>query len=197
MLSCFQSGVDLLFDEDIKIASADTIKSLSSKRREKSVSLPDEYDRESSKGNTVKARELGVALAHDVVENISRFAMENEEEDNSEMATQRGILMVFAATVALEKEMTSSVVLQTAKNGFNAELEKIALPLYKAVGDSGAFSFYYLAYRRGTEVDRRIGQTFAMLCAHDGDPVFHELGEAIYCWFLSKSVKKIKNSGIE
>ncbi len=186
-----------MFDEDIKIASADTIKSLSSKRRDKLSSPTDEYDRESSKGNTVKARDLGIALAHDVVQNISRFAMEDEENENTEMAVQRGILMVFAATVALEKEIESSVVVQAAKNGFNTELEKIELPLYKAVGDSGAFSFYYLAYRRGTEVDRRIGQTFAMLCSHDGDPVFHELGEAIYCWFLSKSVKKIKSSGIE
>ncbi len=186
-----------MFDEDIKIASAETIKSLSSKRREKVSPLSEEYDRESSKGNTVKARELGVALAHDVIDNIGRFAMEKSEEENTEMATQRGILMVFAATVALEKGIESSVVAQAAKNGFNTELERNANQLYKAVGDSGAFSFYYLAYRRGTEVDRRIGQTFAMLCSHDGDPVFHELGEAIYCWFLSKSEIKIKSSGIE
>ena len=24
-----------------------------------------------------------------------------------------------------------------------------------------------------------------MLCSHDGDPVYQELGEALYCWFLS------------
>jgi len=34
-------------------------------------------------------------------------------------------------------------------------------------------------------VERRIGQTFAMLCSHDGDPIYQELGEALYCWFLS------------
>lgn len=186
-----------MFDEDIKIASPDAIKAFSKTRKEKNSPLTEEYDRETAKGNTVKARELGTELAHDLVDNINRFAMENEDEGNTEMATQRGILMVFAATVALEKEIASSVVAQTAKNGFNTELEKLDPTLYKAVGDSGAFSFYYLAYRRGTEVDRRIGQTFAMLCSHDGDPIFHELGEAIYCWFLSKSVKKIKDSDIE
>ena len=186
-----------MFDEDIKIASPDAIKALSHKRKTPKSPLSEEYDRETSKGNTVKAQELGVGLAHDVVDNINRFALENEDSGNTEMATQRGILMVFAATVAVENDITSSVVAQAAKNEFNSELEKIAPELYKAVGDSGAFSFYYLAYRRGTEVDRRIGQTFAMLCSHDGDPIFHELGEAIYCWFLSKSVKKIKNSGIE
>lgn len=186
-----------MFDEDIKIASPETIKEFSAKRRNKAGSVPEEYDRESAKGNTVKARELGIALAHDVLDNLNTFAMEDEDESNDDMAVHRGVLMVFAATVAIEEKIASSVVAQTAKNGFNSELETAAPQLYKAVGDTGAFSFYYLAYRRGTEVDRRIGQTFAMLCAHDGDPIFHELGEAIYCWFLSACTKKIKSSGIE
>lgn len=84
-----------------------------------------------------------------------------------------------------------------AKNSFNNELESLAPTLYKGIGDSGAFSFYYLAYRRGNEVDRRIGQTFAMLCAHDGDPIYQELGEAIYCWFISRVSKKLKEIGLE
>ena len=88
----------------------------------------------------------------------------------------------------------SEVVHQTAENSFNAELEKLSPDIYKAVADSGAFSFYYLAYRRGTEVVRRMGQTFAMLCSHDGDPVYHELGEAIYCWFKSFAEKKLNEA---
>ncbi len=183
-----------MFDEDIKIASLDNIKEVSAKRRATQTS--EEYNRESAKGNTDKAKELGIALAHGVIDNLDKFAIESEDGTSDEMALQRGVLMVFAATVAIE-DIASSVVAQTAKNGFNSELEKIDPELYKAVGDSGAFSFYYLAYRRGTEVDRRIGQTFAMLCSHDGDPIFQELGEAIYCWFLSASVKKIKEIGIE
>ena len=59
--------------------------------------------------------------------------------------------------------------------------------------DNGAFSFYYLAYRRGSEVERRIGQTFAMLCSHDGDPIYQELGEALYCWFLSVVKEEAEN----
>ena len=68
--------------------------------------------------------------------------------------------------------------------------------LYKTSADTGAFSFYYLAFRRGGEVDRRIGQTFAMLCSHDGDPIFQELGEALYCWFLSAVKNSAKENGI-
>ena len=39
-------------------------------------------------------------------------------------------------------------------------------------------------------MERRIGQTFAMLCSHDGDPIFQELGEALYCWFTAE-IRKI------
>ena len=35
------------------------------------------------------------------------------------------------------------------------------------------------------DIERRMGQTFAMLCSHDGDPIYQELGEALYCWFSS------------
>lgn len=185
-----------MFDEDIKIAELGNIKSKTSSSNKNKGSFHEEYNRESSKGNTEKAKALGKALADSVVENLNAFTVEKEEQQGTDMQMQKGVLMTFAATVCIEAEFTSTVVSQTAKNSFNSELEKISPMLYKAVGDSGAFSFYYLAYRRGTEVDRRIGQTFAMLCSHDGDPVYQELGEAIYCWFISKTEKYIKNAGI-
>jgi hypothetical protein len=178
-----------MFDEDIKIA-------MPRGQKAQSESAHEEYDRESSKGNTEKARILGTKLADEVVEKINTFATVNEDSVSSEMDIQRGILMTFAATVGVETALKSSVVSQAAKISFNSELEKRSPSLYKAVADSGAYSFYYLAYRRGTEVDRRIGQTFAMLCSHDGDPVYQELGEAIYCWFASVTAKAISNSGL-
>lgn len=184
-----------MFDEDIKIAEPGKIKSTASSSDKNKGSLHEEYSRQSSKGNTEKAKALGKVLADSVIENLNAFAAEDEQQ-SIDMQMQKGVLMTFAATVGIEAEFTSSVVSQAAKNSFNSELEKISPMLYKAVGDSGAFSFYYLAYRRGTEVDRRIGQTFAMLCSHDGDPVYQELGEAIYCWFASKTEKYIKNAGI-
>ena len=112
------------------------------------------------------------------------------------MFVQRGVMMTFAAVIAMEENISSAVVHQTAENSFNAELEKLSPDIYNAVSDSGAFSFYYLAYRRGTEVIRRMGQTFAMLCSHDGDPIYQELGEAIYCWFKSFAEKEIGKSGL-
>ena len=139
---------------------------------------------------------LGVMLANDVVAHIDSFPMEDNESGNEGMSVQRGIMMTFAAVIAMEENIFSTVVHQTAENSFNSELERLSPDIYTAAGDSGAFSFYYLAYRRGTEVVRRMGQTFAMLCSHDGDPIYQELGEAIYCWFKSFAENKINESGI-
>ncbi len=178
--------------EDIKIA--DLSKGTSKKNEHEKVM--DEYSRESANGNIEKAKALGVALAEEVVRHLDSFPVDDEETDNVILSVQRGIMMTFAAVVAMEENIISEVVHQTAENSFNAELEKLSPDIYKAVSDSGAFSFYYLAYRRGTEVVRRMGQTFAMLCSHDGDPVYHELGEAIYCWFKSLAEKKLKEAGL-
>ena len=186
-----------MFDEDIKIADFGSNKKSADgeQRTQRSSAAYEEYDRENTKGNTLKAKNLGTELADDVVKNLDRFTAGSEEAENSDIALQRGILMIFAAITVIENDIDSSVVSQIAENNFNSELEKTAPQLYKSVGDSGAFSFYYLAYRRGSEVDRRIGQTFAMLCSHDGDSVYQELGEAIYCWFLSHARKKLEGVG--
>lgn len=181
-----------MFDEDIKIADIGNTKP----KKDEQTSVLDEYNRESAKGNTEKAKQLGILLAQEVVRNLESFPMDESESGNEWMSVQRGIMMTFAAVVALEENLASTVVHQTAENSFNEELQKLSPDIYRAVGDSGAFSFYYLAYRRGTEVVRRMGQTFAMLCSHDGDPIYQELGEAVYCWFKSCSEAKIKESGI-
>ena len=181
-----------MFDEDIKIASIGKDKP---KRNEHEIVL-DEYTRETAKGNTEKAKLLGKTLAQEVVSRLDSFPMDENEESDEAMTVQRGIMMTFAAVIAMEENIPSEVVHQTAENSFNSELEKISPDIYKAVGDSGAFSFYYLAYRRGTEVVRRMGQTFAMLCAHDGDPIYQELGEVLYCWFSSRIKELAAENGL-
>lgn len=182
-----------MFDEDIKIASLGNNKP----KKDEHSSVLDEYTRETAKGNTEKAKELGKLLAREVVSHIDSFPVDEKEDGNAAMFVQRGVMMTFAAVVSLEENIFSTVVEQAAENSFNEELEKLSPDIYNAVSDSGAFSFYYLAYRRGTEVVRRMGQTFAMLCSHDGDPIYQELGEAIYCWFKSFAEKKFKESGLD
>lgn len=110
---------------------------------------------------------------------------EDEEFRDYDMLLQRRLLLSFTATVGFEQYISDDTLVGIAQKSFLDTLNKYSAELYKTSNDTGAFSFYYLAFRRGGEVERRIGQTFAMLCSHDGDPIFQELGEALYCWFSS------------
>ena len=112
------------------------------------------------------------------------------------MIIQRRMLLSFTATVGFEQLSTDDTLSGIAQKSFLDTVKKADAELYRTCEDTGAFSFYYLAFRRGGDTDRRIGQTFAMLCSHDGDPIYQELGEALYCWFLSIVKKSAKEFDI-
>lgn len=140
-----------------------------------------------SKEKIEKAKEFGKEIAMKFLEDTNLKA--TDREMNGEMISQRKILLSFTATVGFEMYSPDDTVCGIAQKSFLDTLKKKDKSSCNT-DDTGAFSFYYLAFRRGSQVDRRIGQTFAMLCSHDGDPIYHELGEALYCWFLSR-VKEV------
>lgn len=113
-------------------------------------------------------------------------------EGSEEMLLQRQILLSFAALSGFERFCKNSDAATSARSTFFEVIKNRYKAYYGGATDNGALSFYYLAFRRGSEVERRIGQTFAMLCSHDGDPVYQELGEALYCWFTSVVKKTAK-----
>ncbi len=131
-----------------------------------------------------KAQITGKKIAEIYIDNIKE--QENTSVGNDELLYQRKLLLSFTATVGIEQYLKSDALSGIAQKSFLDTVKAADEKLYKTSSDTGAFSFYYLAYRRGNDIERRMGQTFAMLCAHDGDPIFEELGEALYCWFISK-----------
>lgn len=164
-------------DNDIKIASDKPsldIKRNSSTPKEDLPSQGELYE---------KAREWGVVVAREFIKD----ALENpiNDECDFEMTLQRRLLLSFTATIGFEQYATDDSLCGMAQKSFLDTLKSEKAELFETAQDTGAFSFYYLAFRRGGDVVRRIGQTFAMLCSHDGDPVYQELGEALYCWFLA------------
>lgn len=172
-------------DNDIKIASdkpSQDIKRNTSGIKENISAETQGYD---------KARAWGEAVARQFIKD----ANENPEsaECDFEMTMQRRLLLSFAATIGFEQYADDDTADGIAQKSFLDTLKAQNLKLYETAQDTGAFSFYYLAFRRGGDVVRRIGQTFAMLCLHDGDPIYQELGEALYCWFLSVVKNAYKN----
>ena len=171
------------FDTDIKIASdkpsLDIKKNQTTPQNNDLVRLGT-YEQAKTWGRNVAA-----AFIKDAADNpIS-------DETDFDMIIQRRLLLSFTATVGFEKFATDDFLCGVAQKSFLDTIKKEACDLFETSQDTGAFSFYYLAFRRGGDVVRRIGQTFAMLCSHDGDPVYQELGEALYCWFLSVVKKAI------
>lgn len=156
-------------DEDIKI--------FGSQRSENKDKFSDNTD----KLTVAAAKELGKEIA----DSFMKAVLEPFDDDSDTgMLLQRQFLLSFTVTVSLD-EYCDDTVAGIAQKQFLDSLRQKSAVVYKNSSDTGAFTFYYLAYRRGSEVDRRIGQTFAMLCSHDGDPVYQEIGEALYCWFAS------------
>lgn len=164
-------------DLDVKIASDKPSQDV---RRHKSVnSHNSSVSPEQIKG----AKAIGKTVANSFIADAETEV--DEEFRDYDMILQRRLLLSFTATAGFEQYISDDTLVGIAQKSFLDALNKHSAELYKTSSDTGAFSFYYLAFRRGSEVDRRIGQTFAMLCSHDGDPIFQELGEALYCWFLS------------
>lgn len=140
------------------------------------------------------AKAIGKAVADSFIADAETEV--DPEFRDYDMILQRRLLLSFTATAGFEQYISDDTLVGIAQKSFLDTLNKHSAELYKTSSDTGAFSFYYLAFRRGSEVDRRIGQTFAMLCSHDGDPIFQELGEALYCWF-SSVVRKAVNEHLK
>ncbi len=170
------------FDSDMKIVGNKP--SYDVKLNSNNSSRDAKVDKEQAK----KAKLIGEAVAKQFAAAVNSGVTEDEKD--FELQIQRRLLLSFTATVGFEKYLEDSLA-GVAQKGFLDSLKNISEELYTTSSDTGAFSFYYLAYRRGLDIERRIGQTFAMLCSHDGDPIFQELGEAHYCWFLSEVKKTV------
>lgn len=133
-----------------------------------------------------RAALLGAALAGEICNMQHSLAF---CDDGGEWLIQRRLLMCFAVSYQLDRCAMSSLVSRTALNGFYNTLKRLDVDFYDDLSINGAFSFYFLAIRSTGDTVRRIGQTFAMLCSHDGDPIFQELGETLFCSY-SETVRQ-------
>lgn len=170
--------IKLFDDKDIKIAGNKPSDSI--KRNSLSVST----DEVVPQSVVTAAKELGEQIA-DEFSTASNAYSDAVEDADVDMFVQRILLLSFTVTVTLENELISDAVAGIVQKSFLDSVKKKYNDIYRYTSDTGSFTFYYLAYRRGNDIERRIGQTFAMLCSHDGDPIYQELGEVLYCWFTS------------
>ena len=176
-----------MLDEDIKIAGDKPSKDI-----KKNLSVQNTVPNADA---AKAAKEWGKLVAQKFIEDAK--ANSNSECFDYEMIIQRRLLLSFTATIGFEQYCNDDALSGLAQKSFIDAVKVYNNDLYLTLSDTGAFSFYYLAFRRGGDIERRMGQTFAMLCSHDGDPVYQELGEVLYCWFLSIVKKSAIAANIE
>ena len=145
-------------------------------------------------GNLEKACMLGRKLAAAVLEEKQELTcLPAGQEYGGPL--QRQLLFGFAVCAGLERLLPDEILSRAAQNAFFDALKEMSPQFYWYLNDSGVFSFYYLAYRRGGNVEHSIGKTFAMLNDMNEDDILAEVGEALYCDATNAVAMQIQTLG--
>lgn len=173
-------------DSDMKIAGED-FSEPEDNADESAEAVAALLEQEKKNGNLSRARRLGAIMADEVsaIEG-GDDAASRQSEEHAAMLTQRRILLAFAVEVGLDAFLPNNLVAQTAQNIFYNTLHITAPSFYDDLQESGAFSFYYLCFREGRQVERRVGETFASLCGKKGDQAYARMGEDLYTRFIAQ-----------
>ncbi len=153
-------------------------------------------------GNLEKAKALGQRLATITPSMDSDGIVINLKDVlpqkflSQDILYQIKVLLVFAAESILQIELPVSQLATTAINALYDSLGKTAPGFYKNISDGAAFTFYYLALKKGGDINKNIGEAFAMLCSvQKTSDSFVAAGETV--WKIAvdtveNEIKKIK-----
>ena len=135
-------------------------------------------------GDLEKAAALGKKLAQSLSVGLENLPSAVGSDGGTRL--QRQLLFCFAVEVTLEHTLEDAVLAQSAQNAFYSALQQGSPQFYRYLNDSGVFSFYLLAYRRGGNVEHSISKVFAMLNDDHEDGRMAEVGETLYCAFCDR-----------
>ncbi len=143
-----------------------------------------EMTKHRSNGNILKAKQLGKHLAEIFVDEPSLLnQLEGEVgkiECNDDDMYQIKVLLVFTAEYCINHLLPSTLLSNTAVNSLYDTVIKKAAEFYDRLDDAAEYSFYYLAVRKGIDISKNIGISFAMLCGKDKDEYYTNLGKQLF-----------------
>lgn len=138
-------------------------------------------------GNLEKAKQLGKRLATISPDVQQDGLIINLREIlplkflTQDILYQIKVLLVFAAESVLELELKAPQLAATAINELYDSLSEISPGFYRNIADGAAFTFYYLALKKGGDAAKNIGETFAMLCSvQKNSEGFVSAGETVW-----------------
>lgn len=155
-------------------------------------------------GDLLRAKELGKRLAtltprldgeNDGVLSVDFKKLLAPKFNSQDILFQIRVLMIFAAESLLQLEITAPQLSTTAINAMHDSLRKESPAFYKNISDGAAFTFYYLALKKGGSLESDIGEAFAMLCSVRKDnESFVEAGRIIWKESAAVIENEIKNA---
>lgn len=122
-------------------------------------------------GNLEKAKQLGRRLATLTPSFDSDGLLVNLQDVlpkkylSQDILYQIKVLLVFEAEAFLQISVPVPVLAATAVNALHDALRETAPGFHKNISDGAAFTFYYLAMKKGGNLSKNIGEAFAMLCS--------------------------------
>lgn len=155
-------------------------------------------------GDLLKAKELGKKLAsltprleetQDEALSIDFKKLLAPKFQSQDILFQIRVLMIFAAESLLQLEISAPQLSTTAINAMHDRLRKESPVFYKNISDGAAFTFYYLALKKGNRLETDIGEAFAMLCSVRKDnESFVEAGKTVWKAACAVIEQEIKNA---
>jgi hypothetical protein len=165
-------------DSDVKIFTSSAAGE--DKEAEDFILIAEQLDAQRANGNIAKAKALGEKLAHLTPENEPIKSIIGDRILAPNILYQIRVLMVFAMHTTIHSSLHLPMLYSTAVNSMYDRLIKDSQGFYDNISDGAAFTFYYLALRKGADTQRNIGEMFAMLCSKEGSEKVVELGAVIY-----------------
>ena len=159
------------------------------------IATMEALDRERQNGNVNKARVIGKHLSKLFIDEVNRLDSLPEEFQGSKVRQNTGVLFLFSAETALNMFLPTNTLATIAISALNDRLEDRKSDLFRNVYESPAYSFYYLNIRKGSEdIPNDIGSAYAMLCSHENDPAFIEMGSSLYNMVLDEVESDVKKA---
>ena len=153
-------------------------------------------------GNLEKAKLLGQKLATITPESeksglsIDFTNILPQRYLSQDIMYQIKVLLIFAAESLLQVEIPVPQLATTAINALYDSLRETSPGFFKNISDGAAFTFYYLAMKKGGNITENIGKAFSMLCSvSKNNAGCIAAGETVWNIAVDLVEKEIKNAG--
>ena len=159
--------------------------------------------RQRANGNIDKARKLGAALATIAPTGEGDGIFVNLRDHLSpkffvqDILYQIRVLLVFACETLLQIELPTELLSTTAIASMYDAMEKDMPGFYSNIANGAAFTFYYLAIQKGSDIPENIGEAFAMLCSVKNKESFVLAGKTIWNIAVDIIEKEIEKADIK